>query len=79
MYLLEFLSHDKSLNLAVTGPSEFGNLEDSIELTINKFKYHPSILMIKNKLSNKEHLSFREVSLSEVVKKVKIPKKAIKI
>ena len=60
-----------------TGPSEFRNLEDSIELTINKSNYHPSILMIKNKFSHKERLSFQEVSLSEVEKEIKIPKKAI--
>ena len=33
--------------------------------------------MIKNKFSNKEHFSFQEVSLSEVEKEIKIPKKAI--
>ena len=39
-------------------------------MAVNKFKYHPNILMIKNKLSRKEEFTFQEVSLPEMVKKI---------
>ena len=38
---------------------------------IEKFKTHPSVLIIKDKVSQGNKFSFTEVSLSEIEKKIK--------
>ena len=38
---------------------------------VNKFRYHPSIIMIKNKKKNDQRFSFGPITYDDVLKKVK--------
>ena len=54
------------------------NLKDPVARAIEKFKTHPSVLIIKNKIFQGNNFSFTEVSQSEIEKEIKnlIVKKA---
>ena len=71
----------KSLNIAentcITNRVS-DNLKDPVARAIEKFKTHPSVLIIKDKISQGNKFSFTEVSQSEIEKEIKnlIVKKA---
>ena len=71
----------KSLNIAentcITNRVS-DNLKDPVARAIEKFKTHPSVLIIKNKIFQGNNFSFTEVSQSEIEKEIKnlIVKKA---
>ena len=44
------------------------SITDPVDKTINTYKNHPSILLIKLKLENEDHFSFKEVCISEIEK-----------
>ena len=64
----------KSLNIAentcITNRVS-DNLKDPVARAIEKFKTHPSVLIIKDKVSQGNKFSFTEVSLSEIENKIK--------
>ena len=45
---------------------------DSNEKTINKYRNHPSVLLIKSTLKNIPSFSFNEVGLSEIERKLNL-------
>ena len=47
------------------------SITDPVHKEINTYKNHPNILLIKQKLENMDHFSFREVSISETEKELK--------
>ena len=54
------------------------NISDSIEKAINKYKFHPSILLINDKIVNQDKFSFKPISKLGIEKEVQLinPKKA---
>ena len=46
------------------------NFSDPVDKAIFKYKFHPSILAIKNKTPNKIVFSFNEVTISDVEKEI---------
>ena len=47
------------------------SISDPVDKAINTYKNHPSILLIKQKVKNVDHCSFKEVSISEIGKELK--------
>ena len=47
------------------------SITDPVDKAINTYKNHPSILLIKQKLENVDHFSFKEVSISEIEKELR--------
>ena len=47
------------------------SITDPVDKAINTYKNHPSILLIKQKLENVDHFSFKEVSIIEIEKKLR--------
>ena len=47
------------------------SITDPVDKAINTYKNHPSILLIKQKLENVDHFSFKEVSISETEKELR--------
>ena len=47
------------------------SITDPVDKAINTYKNHPSILLIKQKLENVDNFSFKEVSISEIGKKLR--------
>ena len=54
------------------------NTSDPIEKAISKYKFHPSILLIKDKIVNQEKFSFKPISKLDIQNEVQLinPKKA---
>ena len=50
--------------------TENGNLEDSIEISIKKFKNHPSILSIDQDINVEQSFQFSEVTSEEVLSEI---------
>ena len=46
-------------------------LSDPVNKAISKYKNHPSILLIKDKIRNLASFSFKEVSLSHIEKELR--------
>ena len=57
---------------------EYKNISDPVQRAIVKFESHPSISLIKNKITNGNNLKFEPVSLSHIELEIRllIPKKA---
>ena len=57
---------------------EYKNISDPVQRAIVKFESHPSISLIKNKITNGNNLKFEPVSLSDIELEIRllIPKKA---
>ena len=51
--------------------NDFIATDDQVTNSINKFRNHPSIIMIKNKKKNDQSFSFGPVTYDDVFKKVK--------
>ena len=70
---LFFSNAFKSLNIAentcITN-RVFDNLKDPVARAIGKFKTHPSVLIIKDKIFQGNNFSFTEVSQFEIEKKI---------
>ena len=47
------------------------NIADPVDKAINTYKKHPSILLIKQKLENVDHFSFKEVYVCEIEKQLR--------
>ena len=47
------------------------SITDPVDKAINTYKTHPSILLIKQKLEDVDHFSFKEVSVSETEKELR--------
>ena len=47
------------------------SITDPVDKAINTYKNHPSILLIKQKLENVDHFSFKEVYISEIEKELR--------
>ena len=45
--------------------------ENSVDKAIKTYKNHLSILLMKQKLENVDHFSFKEVSISEIEKELR--------
>ena len=54
------------------------NISDPIEKAMSKYKFHPSILLIKGKVTNQDKFSFNPISKLEIQSEVQLinPKKA---
>ena len=54
------------------------NISDPIEKAMSKYKFHPSILLIKDKVTNQDKFSFKPISKLEIQNEVQLinPKKA---
>ena len=69
-----FYNAVKSLNIAentyITN-RVFDNLKDPVTTAIEKFKTHPSVLIIEDKIFQGNKFSFTEVSQSEIEKEIK--------
>ena len=44
---------------------------DLVEKAIKKYEIHPSILLIKNKISNKKSVKFEAIRVSDIEKEIK--------
>ena len=57
---------------------EYKNISDPVERAIVKFESHPSISLIKNKITNRNNFKFEPVSLSDIELEIRLlnPKKA---
>ena len=57
---------------------DFINISDPIEKAISKYKFHPSILLINDKIVNQDKFSFEPISKLDIDKEVQLinPKKA---
>ena len=57
---------------------EYGNISDPVKRAILKFESHPSISLIKNKITNGNNFKFEPVPLSDIELEIRIlnPKKA---
>ena len=57
---------------------EYKNIFDPVQCAIVKFESHPSISLMKNKITNKNNFKFEPVSLSGIELEIRIfnPKKA---
>ena len=64
-------------NSCIINPDSI-NISDPIEKAITKYKFHPSILLINNKIVNQDKFSFKPISKLDVNKDVQLinPKKA---
>ena len=51
--------------------NEYKNIQDSIEKIIVKYQFHPSSLIIKNKIKNTNTFRFKHVMLSDIKNEVK--------
>ena len=49
---------------------EQSNITDPIMKTVNKYKHHPSILLINSELSSPESFSFNKISYSHIENEV---------
>ena len=49
----------------------FQNIDDPVDRAIEMYKYHPSIILINNKVDNQNKFSFEPVALSDIVKEIK--------
>ena len=47
------------------------SITDPVDKAINKYKNHPSILLMKEKLENVDQISFKVVSVSEIGKQLR--------
>ena len=47
------------------------SITDTVDKAINTYKNHPSTLLIKQKLENVDHFSFKEVSICEIEKELR--------
>ena len=56
----------------------FINISDPIEKAVSKYKFHPSILFINDKISSQDKFSFKPISNLGIEKEVQLinPKKA---
>ena len=56
------------------------SITDPVNMAINTYENHPSILLMKQKLENVDHFSFKEVSITEIEKELRElnPNKAAK-
>ena len=56
----------------------FINISDPIEKAVSKYKFHPSILLINDKISSQDKFSFKPISNLGIEKEVQLinPKKA---
>ena len=48
----------------------FQNFDDPVDRAIEMYKYHPSIILINQKIGNQNKFSFEPVALSDVVKEI---------
>ena len=48
----------------------FQNFDDPVDRAIEMYKYHPSIILIKQKIGNQNKFSFEPVALTDVVKEI---------
>ena len=57
---------------------EYENISDPVQRAIVKFESHPSISLIKNKITNRNNFKFEPVSLSDIELEIRLlnPKKA---
>ena len=57
---------------------EYKNISDPVQRAIVKFESHPSISLIKNKITNRNNFKFEPVSLSDIELEIRLlnPKKA---
>ena len=49
---------------------DFQNFDDPVYRAIEMYKYHPSIILINQKIGNQKKFSFESVALSDVVKEI---------
>ena len=56
---------------------EYKNISDLVQRVIVRFKSHPSISLIKNKITNGNNFKFKPVSLSDIELEIRLlnPKK----
>ena len=68
---------DVNENSFIINPDSI-NISDPIEKAISKYKFHPSILLINDKIVNQDKFSFKPISKSDIDKEVQLinPKKA---
>ena len=68
---------DVNENSYIINPDSI-NISDLIEKAISKYKFHPSILLINDKIVNEDKFSFKPISKLDIDKEVQliIPKKA---
>ena len=68
---------DVNKNSYIIDP-DFINISDPIEKAISKYKFHPSILLINDKIVNQDKFSFKPISKLDIDKEVQLinPKKA---
>ena len=52
---------------------EQSDITDPIIKAINKYKHHPSILLINSKLSSPQSFSFNKINNSDMEKEIKLP------
>ena len=67
-----FQNATKALNISENSyiADSSSGITDPVDKAINTYKNHPSILIIKQKLENVDHFSFKEVSVSEIEKEL---------
>ena len=62
-------------SLNIQCDSEFVNecdgLEDPVEVAIQKFKSHPSIMSIEENITSREVFKFRKINLDDILKELK--------
>ena len=70
-------SLDKNENSFIIN-NEAASIYDPIEKAISKYKFHPSILLIKETIKSKYHFSFQHVEKSDIDKETRLlnPRKA---
>ena len=68
---------DVNENSYIINPDSI-NISDPIEKAISKYKFHPSILLINDKIVNQDKFSFKPISKLDIDKEVQLinPKKA---
>ena len=68
---------DVNENSCIINPDST-NISDPIEKAISKYKFHPSILLINDKIVNQDKFSFKPISKLDIEKEVQLinPKKA---
>ena len=54
-----------------------GNLSDPADISISKYKFHPSILFIKSKLENQKDFSFQPIAKFDIEKEIVILKRQL--
>ena len=60
---------DINENSSITNQN-FQNFDDPVDRAIEMYKYHPSIILINQKIGNQNKFSFEPVALSDVVKEI---------